>query len=80
MVHDALMVEAPIGEIENVAERTKQFMDEATRLVMPGFEVRVDKSLVRYPDRYSDPRGEATWAAVMKLLAELEEARGDIPE
>jgi hypothetical protein len=78
VVHDALLIEAPIDEIEEVAERTKKLMDKAADPVLPGFEVRVDKNFVQYPDRYIDPRGEATFAAIEKLLAELEAEGGQI--
>ena len=33
-------------------------------------ELRTDAKIVRYPDRYSDPRGEEIWNDVLALLAE----------
>ena len=40
-------------------------MDEASRAVLDGFEIRTDVHIVRYPDRYMDPRGEVMWNRVM---------------
>ncbi len=33
-------------------------MAEASRVVLAGFELRTDAEIVRYPERYSDPRGK----------------------
>ena len=44
-------------------------MIEASRAVLDGFELRVDVDVVRYPDRYMDPRGEVMWDRVMALIA-----------
>jgi hypothetical protein len=32
--------------------------------------LRTDAKIIRYPDRYSDPRGTEIWARVLGLLAE----------
>jgi hypothetical protein len=73
VVHDALLVEAPIDGIEKTAARTVGLMREASEIVLPGFPLKVKADIVRYPDRYSDPRGEDTWKAVGRLLEELQE-------
>ena len=33
-----------------------------------GFELRTEAKLVRYPDHYSDPRGERMWQEILSLL------------
>ena len=33
-------------------------------------ELRTDAKIIRYPERYSDPRGDAIWTRVLGLLAE----------
>jgi DNA polymerase I len=43
-------------------------MGEASRIVLGGFEIRTDVSVVRYPDRYQDARGRVMWEKVMRLL------------
>ena len=41
-------------------------------MLMPAgtHELRTDYTIVRYPDRYSDQRGQAIWNHVLQLLAE----------
>jgi hypothetical protein len=46
-------------------------MGEASRVVLSGFELRTDAKIVRYPDRYSDPRGVRMWQTMTKILDEL---------
>jgi len=67
-VHDALMIEAPIGELEHAVSVTQGAMAEASEVVLLGFRLGVDVYVVSYPDRYTDPRGERMWQLVMGLL------------
>jgi DNA polymerase I len=78
-VHDALLVEGPVSEIESTVEATKDAMKVASELVLPGFPLRTDAKIVRYPDRYMDPRGEKMWNTVSRLLAEIKHEEGVIP-
>ena len=39
-VHDALLVEAPIGDIEQTVAMCQQAMEQASELVLPGFPLR----------------------------------------
>ena len=48
-------------------------MREASELVLPGFPLKTDAKIVRYPDRYMDPRGEGMWATVMGILEGIEQ-------
>jgi hypothetical protein len=69
-VHDALLVEGPADGIDAVVAATQQAMREASELVLPGFPLRTDAKVVRYPDRYSDDRGRGMWDTVQGLLAD----------
>ena len=69
-VHDAILIEAPIGEIEETAARMQDYMRTASRIVLDGFELRTDAEIVRWPDRYSDPRGKVMWERVMRLIGQ----------
>jgi hypothetical protein len=71
-VHDALLVEGPIDEVDAIVEATKTAMREASELVLPGFPLRTDAKIVHYPDRYMDRRGEIMWVTVSRLLGEIE--------
>jgi hypothetical protein len=57
-IHDALLVEGDIHEIDDVVEQTQRAMAEASRVILNGFELRSDSSVVAYPYRYMDGRGE----------------------
>ncbi len=70
-VHDAFLIEASAETIDAEAERMQAAMREASEFVLPGFPLGTDLKIVRYPERYSDKRGEGMWAAVTGVLAEL---------
>jgi hypothetical protein len=71
-VHDAILVEAPVDEIEQSAAEMQEYMRAASRIVLGGFELRTDAEITRYPDRYSDPRGVVMWDRVTRLIARQE--------
>jgi DNA polymerase-1 len=75
-VHDALLVEAPINQIEEVVIATQKAMADASRLVLDGFELRSEAKIFAHPDRFTDPRGESMWAKVWEIIEELERAGG----
>lgn len=72
-VHDALLIEAPISDIEDHIAVAEAAMREASRAVLKGFELRVDRKLIIYPNRLMDPRGEVMWHTVCNILSELEQ-------
>jgi hypothetical protein len=67
-VHDALLIEADASDIETAAARAQEAMREASELVLPGFPLRTEAKIVRYPDRYFDQRGRAFWEVVWQLV------------
>ncbi|MBN1908503.1 MAG: DNA polymerase I, partial [Pirellulales bacterium] len=67
-VHDALLIEATIDDIDRAVAETESIMAEASRIVLDGFELRTEAKVVRYPERYMDPRGERFWQEVMSIL------------
>ena len=73
-IHDALLIEAPIDQIDAHVATLKQCMADASELVLgPGRVCRVDEEIIRYPDRYMDENGAAMWDQVMEILDEIEE-------
>ena len=79
-VHDAILIEAPTAEIDRQVAELRACMAEASRIVLGGFEVRTDAEIVRWPDRYADPRGKVMWATVTRLLGETEAGEGQREE
>lgn len=62
-VHDALLIEAPIDEIESQAEKTIQIMGDASEFIIK-FRIRAESKIVKFPDRYMDKRGKEMWEAI----------------
>ena len=79
-VHDALLIEAPIEQIEADVALLQKIMRRASRVVLNPtvdgtLDIRTDVKFVRYPERYSDPRGDEIWANVLGLLADYQHQR-----
>jgi len=70
-VHDALLIEAPLDELDAVVARTQAVMGDASEVVLDGFRLRSDADVVRYPQRYEDERGKKMWNTVHSILAKL---------
>ena len=65
-VHDAILIEAPLGVIDKQVELARGIMAQACRDVLGGKPCRVDAEVIRAPDRYMDTkRGVGMWNAVM---------------
>ena len=77
-VHDALLIEAPLSELDDAVARTQAIMKAASAAVLNGFELNSDAKIVRYPDRYMDPRGVGMWNTVMGLLGLTDRAVSDV--
>lgn len=70
-IHDALLIEAPLDQINSEVVRLKECMSEASEAVLGNGKVcRVDADIVRYPDRYMDEHGQEMWDQIMGLLAQ----------
>jgi DNA polymerase I len=73
-VHDAVLIEAPVERIEADATLMREIMRRASRIVLNAtatgtHELRTDQTIVRFPDRYTDPRGDEIWAHVAQIIA-----------
>jgi hypothetical protein len=67
-VHDAVLIIAPIEQLEADIAAMRNFMAQASRLVLGGFELGTEYRTVLYPQHYSDRRGETMFTKVMALL------------
>jgi DNA polymerase I-like protein with 3'-5' exonuclease and polymerase domains len=72
-VHDALLIEAAINDIDNIIEAVRSIMWRVSEVVTRGLRIRVGVDVVRYPERYMDPRGRAMWQTVVGLLGVVRE-------
>jgi len=68
-IHDAVLICAPLERLDADIAAMRAAMAEASRLVLAGFELGTDVKIVRWPDRYADPRGVEMWERVCHLVA-----------
>jgi DNA polymerase-1 len=82
LVHDAMLICAPLDRLDADITATRAVMAAASRLVLGGFELQTDcpdrydehgnlnpyPHVIRYPDRFMDERGAVMWDRVMGLL------------
>lgn len=69
-VHDALLIEAPLEELDDTVAATQAVMSDASAAVLGGFRLRSDAKIIRYPERYMDERGTDMWNTVQRILDE----------
>lgn len=67
-VHDAILIEAPLADLDAVVVHTQAIMRQASAAVLAGFMLESDAKIVRSPERYMDDRGVKMWNTVMGLL------------
>ena len=75
-VHDAILIEAPLDELDATIAKTQELMAQASEIVLPRFRLRSDAEVVRYPDRYRDKRGATMWGTVCDILDAVEPGHG----
>jgi DNA polymerase-1 len=79
-VHDALLVQAPVGSIRSAIQKTKEAMATASKTILSGYELRVDfqddkivkgklvrGDITRYPQRFYSEDGADFWERIRKL-------------
>jgi hypothetical protein len=67
-VHDAILVEASLAEIEEAVRITQRSFVEASRAVLDGFELRSEAKI--FTERFEEDRGRETWELVNRLILE----------
>ncbi len=78
-IHDAVLIEAPLPDIDEQVQQARDLMAQASRDVLFNrLELRTDVDVVRYPDRYRDGRGVEMWDSVTRFLAGT--SRGDVSD
>ena len=71
-VHDAVLIEAPLEELDDRVRQAQELMSEASRQVLGGFALTTDADVYCYPERYRDEeRGGKFWDKVMDLLSKI---------
>ena len=57
--HDALLIEAPLNELDETIAAARQIMAEASAMVLDGLALRTDVRTALAPERWTDRRGQA---------------------
>ena len=74
-IHDAVLICAPLNRLEDDIAAMRAAIAEASRFVLDGFELATDVKIVRWPERYSDPRGAEMWDRVCNLVLPTEQRK-----
>jgi hypothetical protein len=76
-VHDALMIEAPIAELDDAIAATEAAMADASQMVLDGFTLRTDVATVKEQERFLalDARDLRMW----KIISDLAHGLGLVP-
>ncbi len=75
-VHEAMLIEADAGRIDDAVGATREAMAEASRIVLNGLEVDTDVEVISWPDRYADGRGRVMWERISEILSNREGQEG----
>lgn len=67
-VHDAVLIEAPTGQIDGAVATMRDAMNRASRLVLDGITLRTEVEVIHYPDRWRIQKGHAVWNVVAEHL------------
>ena len=70
-VHDALLIELPVDELESGLAKAQGLMRLASSAVLGDFELGSDAKVVYPPDRYMDERGQVMWDTVTGLIRKI---------
>ncbi len=66
-VHDAILIEDTIKDIDKSVKLAQQCMEQASKYVID-FKIRTDSHTFKYPDRYNDPRGDFMWNQIWDIV------------
>jgi DNA polymerase I len=61
LIHDGILIESPIEDIEATSKIAQGCMKEASEYVLNGFALRTDEKITKYPERFTDERGREFW-------------------
>ena len=69
--HDALLIEAPLRDLDDTIATAQRLMAEASAIVLDGFALRSSVQSIRAPDRWREEKGRVVWDAVLRALGEI---------
>jgi DNA polymerase-1 len=69
-IHDAVLIQCPAEKAELAAAEAAEIMQEASRVVLNGFTIKTEATIIGPGERYHDERGATMWHKVMELVGE----------
>jgi DNA polymerase-1 len=79
-VHDALLVNCRIEDLDRTIAEVKTLMVRASQIVLGGFALKIGHETTKYPDHLTDKRGTKMFAAVMEQMGKLKKTTGNSGE
>jgi hypothetical protein len=67
-VHDALLVEGSLDDVEGFVAAARLAMEDAAGIVLNGPRLEVDLEVIRWPHRFRDSDGWETWSRIVKMV------------
>jgi hypothetical protein len=67
-LHDAILIEGPTDAIDNRTSEARRAMGDASSIVLGGPRLDTKFKVIRWPDRFQDEDGWATWCRIMGLI------------
>ena len=71
-VHDAILAETDLDRVDETDAALEYAMRDASAVVLRGYELPMDRDIIRPGERYYDDKGEEMWNTVNRLLTKLE--------
>ncbi|HIA04034.1 MAG TPA: DNA polymerase I [Myxococcales bacterium] len=72
-VHDALLVEGPAGEIQELISEGQCHMRRASEIVLDGFALRTDAETTIAPQRFGREHENEMWRIVFEIIGGVEQ-------
>jgi DNA polymerase I-like protein with 3'-5' exonuclease and polymerase domains len=67
-VHDTVLVEAPVADLDSTVQSIASLMRQASSQVLDGFPLRIGTKVIHYPERLIEKRGQAMWKLIQQAL------------
>ena len=76
IIHDAFMILSPADRIDDDMLSLGKCMRRASRVVLGGFELRVDPKVILHPHRYeADERSRQQWDDLIRRAEQREQQK-----
>lgn len=70
-IHDAVLIEVPVTEMDALAAKAQRIMAEASALVLDGFTLSSHKMCITETTPWKDEKGKELWDKLIKHLPDL---------